>query len=199
MHRHLSGALTVAATLCLTLALAGCGDDEGESDAGPRETPTSAAGDTSPTGPASPTDESPSVAPASGPRLAMEQASLRLPEGWQVDNDDSDIVVVGLAKDLSAAIYLNSFPSLDSGASLEQLARSTQRTGDYPPGSIRPETTLAGEPAFHLAGQVGDDYSEEFGLLHDGDIVSVEFVHRSGPRAAWSELVASVLATVELR
>lgn len=199
MHRQVSGALSAVVATTLCLALAGCGDDDPEGSE-PRE-PSSSSGETGSPAPtdASPTDEEETVPPATGPELAMEAVSLRMPEGWRVDNDDSDIVVVGLADDLTSAIYLSSFPALDPSVSIAQLARSTQKEGGYPPGSILPETTLAGQPAFHLAGPVGGDYSEELGVLHDGAIISVEFVHRDGPRKGWEELLASVLATVELR
>ena len=48
---------------------------------------------------------------------------------------------------------------------------------------MQPPTTMAGQPAFHVAGEVVGDYSEEFGLIHDGEIVSVEFVFFRGPEA----------------
>ena len=78
------------------------------------------------------------------------------------------------------------------------MAQSTQRTGGYPPNAVQPPTTMAGLPAFHVAGRVAGDDSEEFGLIHDGEIVSVEFVFLRGPEAGRQELIESVLATVEL-
>jgi hypothetical protein len=137
--------------------------------------------------------------PAAGEPLSVKKVRLRMPDGWSLDNDDASYLVVGAADDRTAAIYLSSFPALDPDVSVARLAKSTQRTGGYPPNSVQPPTTMAGMPAFHVSGRVAGDYSDEFGLVHDGEIVSVEFVRRSGPKDGWQAMVESVLASVELR
>ena len=71
--------------------------------------------------------------------------------------------------------------------------------GTPAPSSATTTAAPTDRPAFHVAGRVVGDASEEFGLIHDGDIVSVEFTFRSGPDAGRQELIESVLATVELR
>lgn len=189
-----SGRWTVCGTLCLALLVSGCGgDDDSEGDDPPASPSASATGSSEPTAPTSPT-----VEPATGPVLTLKGVSLNLPEGWHVDNDDSNILVVGADKDSDVLINLSSFPSLDPNASIAALARSTQKTGGYPANSVQPPATMAGRPAFHVAGEVAGDYTEEFGLLNGGDIVSVEFVFWNAPKAGRQELIDSVLATVQL-
>ena len=110
-----------------------------------------------------------------------------MPEGWAVDNDDASFLVVGAADDDTALINLSSFPALDPDASIDRLARSTEQDRGLSRGlraSRRPRWPA--QPAFHVAGEVGGDYSEEFGLIHDGEIVSVEFVFWRGPKTGWS-------------
>lgn len=202
-RRRLSGrfpARVVALALGASVMLAGCADDDDPEAGDPPASPTSAAPTSgSPTTEPSPTDEPSTPAPATGPRLALEDVALRLPKGWFVDNDDASFLVVGAAGDRSATITLSSFPALNPDVSIARLARITARTGGYPRGSIRPETTMAGLPAFHVAGWVTGQDTEEFGVLHDGDIVSVEFNFKEGLEVGRQELIDSVLATVEFR
>lgn len=190
-----SGRWTTCAALCLALLMSGCSDDDDPETEGPPEAPSSSSS-TEETAP--PTDEPTTVAPATGPVLEVKDISLRMPEGWAVDNDDASFLVVGASADERTLINLSSFPSLDPDASIERLARSTEKTGGYAKGSVQPPATLAGQPAFHVAGDVVGDFHEEFGLIHEGEIVSVEFVQLRGPKTGWSELIESVLATVEL-
>jgi hypothetical protein len=192
--------VATAGAVCLALLAAGCGDDEEPEGGSPPEAPSSSSSSSTTTAPTDPTGSTtaPAVEPATGPPLKVKGVSLRLPEGWHVDNTDASFLHVGAADDRSGVINLGSFPALDPDVSLNRLARSTIRTGGYEPGEILPETTVAGRPAFHVAGPVAGDPSEEFGLVHDGEIVSVEFVFFRGPAAGRQELIESVLATVEL-
>ncbi len=197
-----SGGWTTGAALCLVLLVGGCsGDDPEAKDPPPSGSPSasdSPSEPTEPTGPTGPTDDPATVEPATGPPLTVKGVSLRMPEGWHLDNDDASFMVVGAADDRTAIINLGSFPSLDPDVSLRRLARSTLRTGGYSNGKVLPEATMAGRPAFHVTGDVAGDWTEEFGLIHEGEIVSVEFVFRRGPKAGRQELIDSVLATVEL-
>jgi hypothetical protein len=190
-----SGRWTTCAVLCLALLVTGCSDDDDPEAEGPPESPSSSSSATDET---APTDEPTTVPPATGPVLEVKNISIRMPEGWKLDNDDASFLVVGADAEENTLINLSSFPSLDPDASIDRLAKSTEKTGGYPKGSVLPPTTMAGQPAFHVAGDVVGDYHEEFGLIHEGEIVSVEFVHLRGPRDGWPELIESVLATVEL-
>lgn len=190
-----SGRWTTCAALCLVLLVTGCSDDDEPEGEGPPESPASSSSSTEET---TPTDEPTTAPPATGPVLEVKAISLRMPEGWKLDNDDASFLVVGADAEENTLINLSSFPSLDPDASIARLAKSTEKTGGYPEGSVLPPTTMAGQPAFHVAGEVVGDYHEEFGLIHEGEIVSVEFVHLRGPRDGWPELIESVLATVEL-
>ncbi len=51
------------------------------------------------------------MTPASGPRLTLEDVSLRLPEGWNLDDHKASFQVGGYPPDRSALIYLSSFPA----------------------------------------------------------------------------------------
>ena len=191
-----SGGSTACATLCLVLLVSGCSDDDPEAKVPPAsESPSATDSSTEPT---EPTDDPATVEPATGPPLTLKGVSLRMPEGWHLDNDDASFLVVGAADDRTAIVNLGSFPSLDPNVSLMRLARSTLRTGSYSNGKILPEATMGGRPAFHVTGDVVGDWTEEFGLLHEGEIVSVEFVFLRGPKTGRQELIESVLATVEL-
>ena len=191
-----SGGWTICATLCLVLLVSGCSDDDPEAKDPPTSESPSATDST--TEPTEPTDDPATVEPAAGPPLTLKGVSLRMPQGWHLDNDDASFLVVGAADDRTAIVNLGSFPSLDPNVSLMRLARSTLRTGGYSNGKILPEATMAGRPAFHVTGDVVGDWTEEFGLLHEGEIVSVEFVFFRGPKTGRQELIESVLATVEL-
>lgn len=190
-----SGRWTTCAALCLALLVTGCSDDDDPGGEGPPESPSSSSSATEET---TPTDEPTTVPPATGPVLEVKGISIRMPQGWKVDNDDASFLVVGADAEENTVINLSSFPSLDPDASIDRLAKSTEKTGGYAKGSVLPPATMAGQPAFHVAGEVVGDYHEEFGLIHEGEIVSVEFVHLRGPRDGWSELVESVLATAAL-
>lgn len=189
-----------AAALCVAL-LTGCADDDPEA-ADPSD-PTSDASSTSPptppAGSASPTDGAPTVVPATGPRLSLDDVEIRLPEQWSVEHDLVGFERAATADDRTAAVFLSSFPALDPDMTVAQLARTTEEEDGYPPGSVQAETSLADRPAFHVAGRVAGTYTEEFGVMHDGNIVAVEFVLRHGPDAGLQELIDSVLATVQLR
>jgi hypothetical protein len=201
LRRRVSGTLpprVAALTLGASLVLAGCSDGDA---AGGDDPPTSSSPSSSSTSPAtepSSTDE-PSVMPASGPKLALEDVELRMPEGWHLDDDDVSFLVIGMADDRSATIALTSFPALNPDVSVAQLARITVRNAGYPPGSIQPETTMAGLPAFHVAGRVVGEDAEEIGVMHDGNIVAVKFNFIRGPVKGRQELIDSVISTVKLR
>ncbi len=88
---------------------------------------------------------------------------------------------------------------MNPDVSIARLARITEDTGGYPKGSILPATTLGGLLAFHVRGWVVGDDTEEFGTVHDGNIVAVEFNFKAGLEEGRRELIDSVLATVEFR
>lgn len=184
--------------LCTALLLTGCGDDEPEGD-GPPASPSSSVTPTSPTEESSPTEDVPAVEPATGPRLALEDVALRMPEGWTVDENQASFQVNGTSPNGAGRIYLSSFPSLDPDVSIARLARITVKNVGYPKNSIQRETTLAGRPAFHVAGRVAGDDVEQFGTLLDGNVVAVEFVFYRGKDTGRQELIDSVLASVKWR
>jgi hypothetical protein len=142
--------------------------------------------------------EAPSVEPATGPRLSLEGAALRMPDGWTVDSAQASYQVNGTSADRAGRIYLARIPALNPDATLAQLTRVAAETRRLPKSSIQPPITLAGVPAYHLSGRTAGDDVEQFGALVDGDIVTVEFVFYSGKDDGRSELIESVLATVEL-
>jgi len=200
MLRHISGRhpAWVGTTLCLALLVTGCGGDDGaEGGSGP-DAPSSSATSDGAADPTDPTTTTATVEPATGPRLALDDVEIRLPVQWSVEHDLVGFERGGSADDRTAAIFLSSFPALDPNMTVARLAEVTEKQDGYPRGSVQDETTVAGLPAFHVAGRVAGTYTEEFGVLHDGNIVAVEFVLRRGPDTGFEELIESVLATVEL-
>lgn len=200
LRRRLSGTLltrVVALTLGAGL-LAGCSDGGGDPDGGGSPETSSSATSASPTEQTSPTETEASVEPATGPRLSLENAGLRLPEGWKVDDAQASFQVTGTAANRTGQIFLASIPALNPDVNLEQLTRIAAKTRRLPKSSIQSPTTLAGMPAYHLSGRAAGDDVEQFGALVDGDILTVEFVWFSGKDTGREELIESVLETVEI-
>ena len=205
LRRRLSGSLSVRVvvlSLSAGLLLAGCSDDD--DPGGTPQTPdpssestSSATDDPGPTE-SGPTDD-PSVQPATGPVLAPETGGirLRLPEEWTLDENQANFLVNGSGPRGNGRIFLDSFPALDPDSGLRLLARVSADSGGYPPGSIQPNTTVGGVPAYHLAGTVGTDPTEEFGAIRNGDILTISFELRGIPEGERQPLIDSVLATVE--
>ena len=160
-----SGRWTTCAALCLVLFVSGCSDDDDPASEEPPESPSSSSSSTDATAP--PTDEPTTVPPATGPVLEVKDIAVRMPEGWAVDNDDASFLVVGADAEKDTLINLSSFPALDPDVSIRRLARITEESGGYAKGSVLPPTTMAGQPAFHVAGDVVGDFHEDFGLIHE--------------------------------
>jgi hypothetical protein len=62
-----------------------------------------------------------------------------------------------------------------------------------------PPVTIDDEQWYHLTGPIGEGkYLEDYGTVHDSRLVRISF-ELTGPASKRAEIVASVLATVDLR
>ncbi len=186
---------TALCTLTLAgLLLTGCGDKDAE--AATDETPSSPsesprASDTASSGTAS----SDAVEPATGKSVETTWYSVRAPRGWQVRVLARNFSIV--AQDLHSSAYI-AFGITDTYGyhdTLTQLAKANLRTSAWPakPDLVE-ETTVAGEPAYHLVGPSGDGFDlDVFGVLHDRQHVSAEFALHGSPQKRQA-IVESVLA-----
>jgi hypothetical protein len=180
--------------LCtLTLAgllLTGCGDKDAE--AVTDETPSSPSGSS----PSSETASSDAVEPATGRSVETTWYSVHAPRGWQVRVLAKNFSIV--AQDLHSSAYI-AFGITDTYGyqdTLAQLAKANLRTSAWPakPDLVE-ETTVAGEPAYHLVGPSGDGFDlDVFGVLHDRQHVSAEFALHGSPQKRLA-IVESVLAS----
>jgi hypothetical protein len=192
----------VVLTLTAGLLLAGCSGDDESSDA-PRSPDASSEAPSPTTDAPSPTEsgltDDPTVSPATGPVLEPETGGirLRLPGGWTLDDQQASFLVNGSAPRGKGRIFVDSFPALDPDVGLDLLARVSVDNGAFPRGSIQPHTTMAGVPVYHLAGKVGTEHVEEFGVIQNGDILTISFQMRGIPAHERQPLIDSVLATVE--
>ena len=198
---------TALATAALVLLLTACADD-GSADAAPDE--ASASTTTTPTEPSeTPTDPAPTstivpeptVAPATGPELEQDAASLRLPEGWQLDELQASYLASGNDARLGQGnIGLSQFPSLVSNPTDAMIERSTNRTRFQGKGEVLDPVDVGGVEMLHVAGRAGTVLEDEYVALVDGDLVSITFSTEPGlDEAQRDELVASVLASVTWR
>ena len=168
------------------LLLTGC-QDSGSGDG----TGAGAAGD--PTS-ASPT-ESQEVEPADGPIVESDHASYHVPRTFEVADELAGTFPASEKGSGRSAITLGEVPAFGN-TDLRTLARvmaenvargrAPQRVAD---------TTLAGEPAFHLEGQVqpGQHFTA-YGAARDDMVVYVRF-DLDGSREDNADLIESVLAT----
>jgi hypothetical protein len=174
-----------------TILLAACGgSDDPKADPSP---PSSATGSASPTTDTSATS---SVTPATGKSVDTSAFTANVPSGWQVQvlSKDFSILAYDPKTGDQVSFYIVSMAGNDF--TLRQLAGTQVRTGPWSgKPTIEAETTLAGQPAYHLTGEVSDGVKGEcLGAPHDGNDVGVIF-QVSGSDAKLQQIEESVLAT----
>jgi len=183
------------------LALAGCGDDPtSEVDNEPTE---QASPSVDPTGTGEPTESlpptSPTVQPATGKLLELSNVSVRVPEGFQPDPPDLSYLRFAFERGGIQSIALGNTPAVNEDLSLREQARISIRNNvyDQPPSVLEP-VEIGGIAMYHYAGKINpNEYVEEYGAVHDGSQVSVNFgLATTSPEAEREELVASVMASL---
>lgn len=189
----------VVAALSFVVIAAGAGgcssDDEPYPDPSPTTSAPASGGSDSPA-------DAPAVEPASGEKIELKTSlSLRVPEegDWYVDDGGGSIfasaTVGGGVVDILAGDVLS------DSTSIEESAATMLDTLDDQPGLTyrrADDMTVSGVEGWVIEGQSAEQRFLQFGTLHAGRIVSIDFTIRTGvPAADAEELVASVLASVE--
>jgi hypothetical protein len=185
----------VGAIAAIALVMAGC--TSGEEPSG--EDPPSPTGST-PTGQTSPTTSpSPSVTPATGPRIDAEVAYYNLPEReWSLGREGQSASYYdekGYSWDISSG------PALAIGRNLDRMARTSreQASNLYVGVERLPDREVAGVEGYVLEGanekgSRGKGLFYEFGTIHGDYIIDIEFdFPEDSPRAR--EWIESVLAS----
>ena len=185
----------LGAALMLSGGLAACGDDEPGPGASPSSTETS---ESVPTESPEPSETEPAVAPATGEVFEGTSFTVTGPEGWALDAQSSRVGQYnsgppkGNQLDRRAFGLISVVVSEATGeATLDDLAAESVREDPR-----QPDTTVGGEPAYHLA---NDDQvfntDEEFGLVRDGESIVVNVGLLGGTEKQRQKLVQSVLAS----
>ena len=199
--KRLLGFLALAAALSLLVA---CG---GEPTSAPAPSGTPSSGGTAAGEPTSEASDEPSlepsVEPATGPVLRQDHVSVTSPEGFTV-TPEADRRSGQTQTGEGTTIFLSELPDLAPGLTLStrELAEVTLENSFYlrKPRIVAP-VQAGGVEWFHLAGPIDSgNYVDAFGTVTDG--VQLDLVietYRSLPAAERRAIVASTLASVELR
>ncbi len=196
-----SGLLAVALTAALS---AGCTSDA--EDGTPRERPTAsptapATEDgapsptaTSPTAPTSPA--TPSVSAATGVALELPNVSVRAPEGWEAKKAPATFMRRALGPGAAHQLILSSTGALGE-VTLEELTTDALQTHGVGRAARRAPVELGGVRFYHLVTSDAVFHREIFGTLHDGELVTLEFVlDRARPAAERRQVVAASTASL---
>ncbi len=186
-------AVLILSAVLGTAALTGCGGAE-QPSADPAQPTTSG---TSETAGGAPTEQpSANVEPATGKRLEGDQFTVNIPQGWRAD---PEVMGVTFTYDPPGTDTVVTGVSAVSRLSLDQAARRFSSSVSRDGVRRLPDTTLGGEPAFHLTAKpVGEKVYEAFGLWRNNEIVTLEF-DITGTRAERRQLMESVAATWQWR
>jgi hypothetical protein len=177
------------AVACLAgVLLTGCEDSGDGTGAEPTGEPTSASPSVSPSG-------SQGVEPADGPMVESDHASYHVPRTFEVAGELAGTFPASEKGSGRSTITLGevaAFGNTDLRTLAQVVARNVAR-GRAPERVA--DTTLAGEPAFHLEGQVqpGQHFTA-YGAARDDMVVYVRF-DLDGSREDNADLIESVLAT----
>ncbi len=180
---------SLVALACLTPLLAACNGDDGSSAAAE---PTS--GSASPSASGSP----PAVEPARGRKVALAALTARTVDGYDYDNSLAKEIVFSSSRDLGQDLTFSDV-TVYPGTTNATAARLTIKNSSW---RRQPRTaasvTIDDEQWYHLTGPIGEGkHLEDYGTVHDSRLVRISF-ELTGPRRKRAEIVASVLATVDL-
>jgi hypothetical protein len=179
---------------CLVAAsalLAGC-SDSGDRASGE---PGTSASDT-PTGSTSTSTSTPAVEPATGKLVETSYFTVRVPRGFEVDVTAEDFSIYTYDPAGGAEIAFTLVPTNGNDFSLHQLAHQLLRNQPWTrEPKLAADTTVAGEPAYHLTGPVGNGLrTDAFGVAHDDMHVMVDVETDRSPEKQ-QQMVDAVLAT----
>ncbi|MFC4785547.1 hypothetical protein ACT8ZV_13790 [Nocardioides sp. MAHUQ-72] len=156
-----AGSASIALALA-ALLLTGCTGSQ-DSAAGESGRPPSSATGSPQSGP-----PTPSVPPASGKAVDTSYFTAHVPRGFTVDVTAEDFSIYTYDPGGRTEISFGITPTYGKQPTLDQLAHSTLRHGLWERDPrIADETTLAGEPAYHLTGPVGlGRHTETYGAAY---------------------------------
>jgi hypothetical protein len=167
--------------------LTGCGGADASSIAASPSGPP-------PTASASP----PSVEPASGRRISLAVLSARTIDGYDYDSSLAKEIVFSSSRGLGQDLTFSDV-TVYPGTSNARAARLTVKNSSW---EHRPHTgspvTIDGEQWYHLTGPIGEGkHLDDFGIVYDSRLVRISF-ELTAPAPRRAQIVASVLATVDL-
>lgn len=195
----MSAARHLAALVLCAAALTACADDDPDAgrtgDPGPEATSTVTPRTDDPTGSADP-----SGAAAAGELVEAPTFSFHLPEGWEVRDEMGSFWICSPVGDTTGQLLFTvSWRDVQPYPTLAAMAESA-KSGYADSGKktlIQPQTTFAGQPAYHLDGDTIHGHLDEFGLEHGGGRVTVTFELDRSP-AEREELISAVSAGFQL-
>jgi hypothetical protein len=157
-------------------------DDEEDEEDGGASTTTTVAG----------------VAAATGPVLEQPLLSLRMPEGWELDENQASFLSSGNSGDLALGnMGLSQLPSANPASTIDDVERAMIDSRFQGQGSVLPRVEVAGVEMVHVAGPSGMRVDEAYGALVDGQIVNIVISLRPEiPEAERRAIIDSVLASV---
>lgn len=185
-------AISLFSGLAGALLLTGCG---GSGDRASGE-PGAAKSSSSVAAPSADADATGDVEAATGRPLDTTYFTARAPRGFDVDVEDPDFSAYATDRSGDTEIDVTMVPVHGNDFSLRQLAHQVLQTQTWSRSPrIADETTLGGEPAYHLTGAVGGGRcTETFGAAYR-DMHVVMVLESSGPAGRLRSTAESVLAT----
>lgn len=186
----------------VVLATAGCSGDDGTTERPrPSTSPPASAAATSPSTAAAPPEPTSTVAPATGRLIKGSLVSLYAPAEFPGPFTRSQYGGI-MAGDTGYSLTLQDDETTSIYEDVDSLAKLSQETSLYEkPLERQPDTTIAGLPAYHLAGPDAtfDNVAEEWGLRTEGHTVQITLGTPTDlPQAERDALAASILASVTI-
>jgi hypothetical protein len=131
--------------------------------------------------------------------VSLAALTARTVDGYDYDDSLAKEVVFSSSRDLRQDLTFSDV-TVYPGTSNARAARLTVKNSSW---ARRPRTaapvTIDGERWYHLTGPVGEGkHLDDFGVVHDSRLVRVSF-ELTAPAPKRAEIVASVLATVDLK
>lgn len=200
MRRLVLGSLSAG----LILLTGACGAGTSGPSADPETTSTPVAPGAEVSEPASSADPTPTeaaVTPATGALITGSGSTVNAPADFR-DNPTSTSLGGNVnGKDARYNISLSDSDNIVLDESVDGLARLVRATnGIQPPLKRQPDTTVAGQPAYHLAGDenVGR-WADQYGFYAGGHFIEVTIsTPLDLPQAERDAIAAPVLASVKL-
>lgn len=200
MNTRKCGAALVTLVTLVMLVLAGCGEGtESRRDGGENTTPPeSTSAEPTATTSESPTEaeSSPTIEPATGKVIKVEEIRARVPEGWIT----SIRLPIQQGAFPSGVLYtfIRVFHFPNSGLfTIDELGDVERKTFGSK-GKRLDDLVIDGQQVYHLTGNPDRGHAERFGSIVNDAQVFIEFQFGAGQgRAARDEIIQSVLATVQ--